>query len=179
MKLYLNELHEMNADRTYSVELSSEPVEFHGQMYTPTSSPVLTLSLHRDGATIMVVGELTGKWVTQCSRCLRPSALDLNTAFEDMWFVDRSETEAEHFFASSFVEDDGTSINLSEYGSELLFEHLPMRVLCSTECRGLCSTCGANLNFEECSCGKRAIDPRLAVLGRLLNDKGGVRDGTT
>ena len=29
---------------------------------------------------------------------------------------------------------------------------LPMNLLCSPDCRGLCPQCGANLNRETCSC---------------------------
>ncbi len=34
---------------------------------------------------------------------------------------------------------------------ELLLEH-PIRVLCRPDCRGLCATCGANLNEGACKC---------------------------
>ena len=29
---------------------------------------------------------------------------------------------------------------------------VPMKVLCREECRGLCPGCGANLNYEPCTC---------------------------
>ena len=34
---------------------------------------------------------------------------------------------------------------------EIILEH-PIRILCSADCRGLCSFCGANLNEETCNC---------------------------
>ena len=34
---------------------------------------------------------------------------------------------------------------------EIILEH-PIRILCSPDCRGLCSFCGANLNEETCNC---------------------------
>jgi len=45
-------------------------------------------------------------------------------------------------------------------------------LLCSDECAGLCQGCGSDLNFEQCKC-KKEIDPRLAVLGQLLNSTTG------
>ena len=47
---------------------------------------------------------------------------------------------------------------------------LPTKVLCDENCRGLCSACGINLNFAECNCTKKEIDPRLAALTELLKD---------
>ena len=41
-------------------------------------------------------------------------------------------------------------------------------ILCNDDCVGLCEDCGADLNDGPCSC-KKKIDPRLAVLGQLLD----------
>ena len=43
------------------------------------------------------------------------------------------------------------------------------KFLCSEDCPGLCQQCGKPLRDGPCGC-KKDIDPRLAVLGQLLND---------
>jgi len=43
------------------------------------------------------------------------------------------------------------------------------RILCREDCAGLCENCGSDLNVEPCSC-KARVDPRLAVLGQLLDN---------
>ena len=43
------------------------------------------------------------------------------------------------------------------------------KFLCSEDCPGLCHQCGKPLRDGPCDC-KKDIDPRLAVLGQLLND---------
>lgn len=45
---------------------------------------------------------------------------------------------------------------------------LPMKHLCSEDCRGLCPVCGKNLNEGDCGCPKDTTDPRLAKLQQLL-----------
>jgi len=40
---------------------------------------------------------------------------------------------------------------------------------CSEDCAGLCQNCGSDLNEGPCSC-KKQTDPRLAVLGQLLDN---------
>jgi len=47
---------------------------------------------------------------------------------------------------------------------------LPMRVVCKEECQGLCPSCGADLNEEDCDCYMHEVDPRLAKLNQLLDD---------
>ena len=42
---------------------------------------------------------------------------------------------------------------------DALLLSVPMKLLCSEDCRGLCQGCGANLNLEECRC---AVNPTAA-----------------
>jgi uncharacterized protein len=45
---------------------------------------------------------------------------------------------------------------------------MPMHLLCRPDCKGLCPNCGQNLNEGPCQCSTENIDPRLAVLKKLL-----------
>jgi uncharacterized protein len=44
---------------------------------------------------------------------------------------------------------------------------LPMKPLCSPQCRGLCPACGANRNLAPCACESRRTDSRFAALEAL------------
>ena len=52
------------------------------------------------------------------------------------------------------------------FGEVLL--SLPMKHLCSENCKGICLSCGKNLNTGSCGCVTKSIDPRLEVLAKLL-----------
>src|SRR6266404_3874944 len=54
--------------------------------------------------------------------------------------------------------------------AEQLLLALPLKVICQSDCRGLCPNCGANLNHEDCRCETHATDPRMAPLARLKQD---------
>lgn len=43
----------------------------------------------------------------------------------------------------------------------------PMKRVCSEECKGLCPTCGKDLNLERCDCSKE-LDDRWKALTKLL-----------
>lgn len=53
----------------------------------------------------------------------------------------------------------------------LIILELDMAYLCDDDCKGLCPKCGADQNIDKCSCDTRIIDPRLAVLQKLLDEK--------
>ena len=47
---------------------------------------------------------------------------------------------------------------------------LPMKILCTDECQGLCSMCGKNLNKESCECEK-SLNPRFAQLSSFFKEE--------
>ena len=58
-------------------------------------------------------------------------------------------------------------IDLEQLMREQFYLALPMKPLCSRDCKGLCPTCGTNLNRATCDCKRDVTDPRLAVLKKL------------
>jgi len=64
------------------------------------------------------------------------------------------------------VEGDGVDVN--EILETVFILNMEAKSLCSEDCKGLCPDCGKNLNEGPCNCGKK-VDPRLAVLGQLLD----------
>lgn len=50
---------------------------------------------------------------------------------------------------------------------EQLYLNIPPRILCRSSCRGLCQTCGVDLNIDRCDCEAAQIDSPFAVLRRL------------
>ncbi len=179
MKVVVAELCEAVSPCDFEVVLSTMPLELQGTDFVPLSPPHVRLRLRREGRKIAVEAAVRARMLSPCARCLADSITDLNLAATDLWPLCGMSDETADFLVSPFMEDAGRVVNLAEYGLALLVEHLPVRVLCSGDCRGLCPTCGLNRNERDCACGQGEIDPRLAVLGRLLQDKGGVRDGAT
>jgi len=59
------------------------------------------------------------------------------------------------------------AVEVEEILKERIWLSIPMKPLCKEDCKGLCPTCGKDLNEGECDCPKEAIDPRFAVLKDL------------
>lgn len=75
------------------------------------------------------------------------------------------------------IEDEFSSEDLIEtYGSELdtvtllkdqITLNMPLKMLCSPDCKGLCAVCGCNLNTADCKCNKNEyINPQFASLSQ-------------
>jgi uncharacterized protein len=64
---------------------------------------------------------------------------------------------------------DGDNADLDEIIRTLFILDMDMKSLCRDDCKGICFKCGKNLNEGPCDC-KPETDPRLAVLGQLLNE---------
>jgi len=113
--------------------------------------------------------ELTGTLKTDmlcvCDRCGGEYDLKKETPLRAVISEDDSDEENPDVFP---LEGDG--IDLTEIIRTLFILDMDTKFLCSPDCRGLCPTCGANLNLGPCGCRKES-DPRMAVLEQLLDKK--------
>ncbi|HYL61984.1 MAG TPA: DUF177 domain-containing protein [Candidatus Methylomirabilis sp.] len=123
---------------------------------------------------IRIEGQLETKIEMVCARCLEPVVEEVNRSF-DLFYAplpkgakpkeDRLKDDDTEI---AFYEGDG--LFLADVLREQVLLALPLKVICRSDCRGLCPNCGANLNHEECRCETHATDPRLAPLARLKQD---------
>ncbi len=118
----------------------------------------------------------------ECVRCLAPVSLELPVDFE-LTLVPEDEYESEperaqddvkaptagSFGAEGADEEvfTGKEIDLDPILREQVVLALPGYPLCKESCKGLCSSCGANLNERECGCERRVPDPRWAGLEKF------------
>ena len=65
---------------------------------------------------------------------------------------------------------DGDGIDVNEVLETCFILETESQILCRPDCAGLCPACGKNLNNGPCGCQVKSADPRLAVLGRLLDE---------
>ncbi len=58
----------------------------------------------------------------------------------------------------------GDGIDTADVATEQVILFVPMKVVCSADCRGLCPDCGANRNLTPCDCAPRPKDSPFASL---------------
>ena len=66
---------------------------------------------------------------------------------------------------------DMPTIMLSEIISSFVLLSFPTKNLCREDCKGLCATCGTNLNDSDCGCDKQKIGKNNPFADLLKNTK--------
>ncbi len=111
---------------------------------------------------LLATGSVEGSWEAPCRRCLKPARGALHVDFQELF--EANPTEGESYRLGH------DSINLEPLASEALTLNLPLAPLCTEDCRGLCPTCGADLNLGECACPPADADLRWAALDVLRSE---------
>jgi len=148
-----------------------DEVPDEGEPYRITAPVQLAFDIHKDKEKFRLVGTLAGELELECSRCLEPFRLPIDAAF-DLRYHPASENTGEgerevrdDDFSAAYYQND--EIDLEQLMREQFELALPMKPLCSDDCKGLCPICGVNLNRETCGCDRQWEDPRLAALRSL------------
>ena len=107
---------------------------------------------------------------SECARCLAPVSgvfsldFERTVAPEGMLTEEQLEDNVDEYI----VIEDG-KIELDDAVKEELMLDFPRKLLCSDDCLGLCPKCGKPKKDGDCGCVTKEIDPRLAVLKKLLD----------
>lgn len=124
---------------------------------------------------VRVHGNLTVVMEADCDRCLEPARVPLQTDF-DLFYRPAVElgTSSHHHAEVELDEGEvemgfyeGAGIELKDVLREQVLLTMPMRVVCSDDCKGICSQCGKNKNTGLCNCEARPGDDRWAALRNL------------
>lgn len=88
--------------------------------------------------------------------------------FKDLYLKRKSDLEKfeKDYEGNIFYVQNG-NINLADSMAAAIVENRDVKVLCSKDCKGLCPSCGTNLNKAECNCKDENIDPRLEAFKNL------------
>ncbi|MBI4847644.1 MAG: DUF177 domain-containing protein [Nitrospirae bacterium] len=124
------------------------------------------------GTRVLIEGSVKVTAEFKCSRCLKEYSLPLALSFQEEYVPAEEVGKEKHELELSNDELDvsfysNDEIDIEDMIREQVLLAVPMKPLCSEECRGLCPVCGINLNEGACACGKKEIDPRLAPLEKF------------
>ena len=107
-------------------------------------------------------GHLNGSMKMECTRCLKEVGA---TVDEDAHFIYSSEGEDSSDDPDVFPFDaNAHSLDLRPAVRELWLLSVPKFLLCRDDCKGLCATCGTDLNEGACDCAPAVTDSRWDAL---------------
>lgn len=154
---------EGKASFAYSIDLSGEKVNHDFPFQAPVS--VRGTLTDKSGA-VFFDAYIACVLSVHCARCNKAFTVEKE---QEVHFLlstanpDAAEADDIYYLTTDVVDTDEIIV------PEILMD-VDMSYLCMKTCKGLCPTCGIDLNTGECSCGKKDIDPRLLKLKELLKD---------
>lgn len=103
-------------------------------------------------------GFISARVSSECALCLEPVEevleFEIHSKFSET--ADDLGPDEEAWSMSS------NKVNLSDAVLTNLLIEIPVKFVCSKDCKGLCPKCGANLNKSNCGCDTGHVDERFA-----------------
>jgi uncharacterized protein len=165
MKLRLNSLSEGRQEIRESLTAAELLVE-----NPPFSHPIaISLQVDKEPQEVKIDGLVTTTATFECDRCLIEFTQELQGDFHLLV------TQATKSLGTASDEDlitispTTSEIDLTRYIYDTLILSIPMKKLCDPACRGLCPSCGANLNFGSCQCPPSNVEKRWTNLHVISN----------
>lgn len=171
MQINLSELFVSDGkEKTYQIPFEMEIFACEGKEYPVREKSEVVLHVyHEKDRQVTLTGQVKLVLEIPCDRCLSPVLYPFEIEIEkqlDMNASDQDRVEA--LDEQPFIDGYSIDVDLLVYGELLV--NLPMKVLCSEDCKGICNRCGANLNIEQCQCDDLELDPRMAAIRDIFNN---------
>lgn len=165
MLINLTELFTLDGkEKTYTPDIEMKVYHGPGGDYeVADAEPVILRVINLGGKKFLLEGKVKLALNIPCDRCLEPVRVELS--FDVIRSVDLNEAnkeEIEDLDEQPYV--NGYYLDVDQLVCDELILNLPMKVLCSEDCKGICNRCGTNLNHETCDCDAKSADPRMAVI---------------
>jgi len=152
---------------TFEFVTSTEKIDLKGEGPWLSNELKVEGELINNGRVLKIKGVIHATAKYQCNYCLEDFITNMEIPFGDD-YLDQSMKEKEIDSGADLAYYNGDEIDIADLVRESMILAEPLKVVCSKSCRGLCPHCGINLNEGQCSCDDYVIDPRLAVLSKLL-----------
>lgn len=134
-------------------ELEADELDLAMEAASPAGALKYDLRAEVVSNQLLVSGTLDIPVEFSCARCLKQFVLTVHVG---------------GYGFNAAVTEEGQAIDLTASVREDIIMALPVKPLCTQECKGICPRCGANLNQERCSCPPRSSEQRWEALDDIV-----------
>jgi uncharacterized protein len=145
------------------IEVDLEPFELGGQRYLPVPDRVpAEFAVTRASTGTVFELRFDARVHGPCFRCLADAVLDIPISAREYQATNPGEAEE---LRTPYLEDD--RLDIAAWARDAVALALPDKILCRSDCAGLCAVCGRDLNVEPHTHEDEATDSRWAALEEL------------
>ncbi|MBU0529803.1 DUF177 domain-containing protein [bacterium] len=148
MKLYRTELDKGISKKLFDIDTNQFQLD-ELDFYENTING--ELSAERSSNGYHISGILNIPFEQTCDRCLTKFHNLRSTEF-NFWLTDKNELLQGDSDDILYFSRDDNEIDLKTLFQEIILLEKQMKSICNESCKGLCSSCGTNLNYENCRC---------------------------
>jgi uncharacterized protein len=138
------------------------------------------MSISSSGQVLLLEGAVDTEVELPCYRCGGSYRQPVHASFQEDFVVhlptpggqgqvaveeDEEAPDSRLFFPGTL------DLNLDELLRQSILLALPLKPVCQDDCQGLCPRCGKNLNEGACGCHEETLNPQLADLQRLFEQR--------
>ena len=145
----------------FQCELSGDGLDFPS-VSEYRSPPRASGRVFNEAGILRLEAEVEADMLCICDRCGSVFESEKVTDVDAVLSEEESTEDPDLFLLKN------DEVDLNEVLSTCFILDMETKFLCSEDCKGLCPTCGKNLNLGPCGCRKE-LDPRFAVLEQLLD----------
>ncbi len=144
----------------------SEKVEKLGLENLFFGSVLVDCKMDKSPHQIVLDCEITAKSKLECDRCNQEYEAELKSNFLLSFLFSKDSVQTDDF-NFRYLSPEQDKIDLTNDVFEYAELSIPMKNLCSEDCKGLCPQCGTNLNIQQCSCKPKIENDIWAPLKKL------------
>ncbi|KAB3531425.1 YceD family protein [Alkaliphilus serpentinus] len=173
MKVDLNLLKKEKKNQVdLNLQLNLDTINYYGDKFLLPNPISLEGKIYNVSNEFFLACQVKTLMEVSCSRCLKPFTYDYSSKINVQLVEEKEVLNEDDDLEDIFFYHDGI-ISLEDIVKENIIMNIPIQLLCSEACKGICAGCGEDLNDKECKCITEenhddGIDPRLAKLKKLL-----------
>ena len=126
-----------------------------------------TVSCDKTSTGYRIYGNVLCNNEFSCDRCLIECKKKINTSFNIILTNNKDIARDKDTDVIMFTISDDF-VDLSSILHDIIEIEKPIKRLCSGECKGICSSCGLDLNHSDCSCKDSLSNNELNKLKDLI-----------
>ena len=166
MKINISDLNTEFIDKTYELSVNilpyRETIFLNDTFKVIISSKKLTLGFK-------IIGKLKALIECQCVRCLEKINLNVNIPINLILNI-KPNTDENKINESILLKKNKDYFKLDNIFADMIELTKPYNPLCKKNCKGLCLSCGINLNKNICDCINKKINNPFEKLKSLQID---------
>ena len=151
--------------RKLDAEFDLSDLEFSGVF--PIKTPVkITGEILSKTGIVSLSAIISLDYEAPCDRCGNPAKKHYDFKVEKTLVTELANAEE----IDDILVIPDMKLDLEEFTVTEVVLSLPTKHLCREDCKGVCQSCGKNLNLGDCDCVKEPVNPGLQALRALLDD---------